>query len=134
MLIEKDLQKIFSQLAVVDSVNIPYDGSQIMVQLLDQSSAFSLTTLIYEGSNYIPLSVRSSLSQKSPFSHPSSLLTSFSVDEQHYQVKLQYYGQRRQLTASNFKNILEEFGSVAEEWRLYLDDQDKNDLVHVPIK
>ncbi len=130
MLIEKDLKKIFSQLTIANTVSIPYRNSEIMVHLTDNNAKFCLTTLVYEGLNYIPPSVRSSLSRKSPFSH-SPLSTSLSVDEQHYQIQLQYLGQIKQLTQSNFTKIIEDFGAIAEQWRKYLDDQDKNDLVYV---
>jgi hypothetical protein len=133
MLIEKDIKKIFSQLAVVNAVDVPFDGSQIMVRLMDNASKLSLTALIYEGSDYIPPSVRSCLSRKSPFFN-SMILTSLTVDEQHFQIRLQYLGQMKSLTQADFKQLLEDFGSIAEKWRLYLDDHDKNDLVYVRAK
>jgi hypothetical protein len=62
------------------------------------------------------------------------MLTFFTVDEQNYQVKINYLGHAHQLNQHSFKETLEDFGSMAEKWRLYLDDHDKNDLVYVRVK
>lgn len=133
MLVEKDIQQILSQLASGDSIKIPFDGSDIMIRVIDEASKLSLTAFVYEGKNYIPNSVRQCLSRKSPFFHPS-ILTFLTVDEQHFQVKLNYLGQAQPLDHHNFKELLEDFGFMAEKWRLYLDEHDKNDLIHVRVK
>jgi hypothetical protein len=133
MLIEKDIQQILSQLACGNSIKVPFDGSDIMIRIIDEASKLSLTALIYDGDNYIPTSVRRCLSHKSPFFHPS-ILTFLTVDEQKFQIKLNYLGQAESLTHHHFKKLLEEFGLIAEKWRLYLDDHDKNDLIYVRVK
>lgn len=133
MLIEKDIQQILSQLAGGDSIKVPFDGSDIMVCIIDEASKLSLSTLVYEGTNYIPSGVRNCLSRKSPFFHPS-VLTFFTIDEKNFQIKLNYLGQVRSLTQNDFKELLEEFGIIAEKWRVYLDDRDQNDLVYVKVK
>ena len=133
MLIEKDIQQILSQLAGGDSIRVPFDGSDITIRTIDETSKLSLTALVYDGGNYIPSSVRLCLSRKSPFFHPS-ILTFLTVDEQNFQIKLNYLGQAQSLTHHHFKELLEEFGLIAEKWRLYLDDHDKNDLVYVRVK
>lgn len=132
MLIEKDIQKMLSQLAGGDSLQVAFDGSNIMIRFIDGASKLSLTALIYEGDNYIPSGVRHCLSHKSPFSHPT-LRTYFTVDEDRYQVTLNYLGYA-ELTQNHFKELLEDFGLIAEKWRLYLDEHDRNDLVHVRVK
>jgi hypothetical protein len=133
MLIEKDIQQILSQLAGGDLIKVPFDGSDIMVRIVDEASKLSLTTLVYQGGNYIPASVRRCLSRKSPFFHPS-MRTFFTVDEQNFQVRLNYLGQAQPLDHEHVKELLEDFGLLAEKWRLYLDDHDKNDLVYVRVK
>lgn len=133
MLIEKDIQQILNQLAGGDSIKVPFDGSTIMIRVIDNASKLSLTALVYEGGNYIPSSVRRCISHKSPFFHPS-ILTYLTVDEQRFQVSLNYLGHAQSLTHHSFKEILEEFGLIAEKWRLYLDDHDKNDLIYVKVK
>lgn len=133
MLVEKNIQQILDQLACGDSINVPFDGSNIMVRTIDDASKLSLTALVYEGGNYIPNSVRRCLSRKSPFFHPS-IFTFLTVDEQRFQVKLNYLGQAQSLNHQKFKELLEEFGLIAEKWRLYLDEHDKNDLIYVRVK
>ncbi len=132
MLIEKDIQKLLHQLASGDAFQVALDGSNIMIRFVDGSSKVSLSALVYEGDNYIPFSVRHSLSRRSPFSHPY-LLTYFTIDEDRYQVTLNYLGYT-ELTQNHLKELLEDFGLMAEKWRLYLDEHDRNDLVHVRVK
>lgn len=133
MLIEKNIQHILDQLASGDSLNVPFDGSTIKIRILDDASKLSLTALVYQGGNYIPSSVRRCLSHKSPFFHPS-MLTYLTVDEQRFQITLNYLGQAKSITRHDFKEILEEFGVIAEKWRSYLDDHDKHDLIYVRVK
>jgi hypothetical protein len=133
MLIEKDVQQMLNQLASGNPINIPFDGSSIMIRVIDSETKLSLSALVYEGSNYIPQSVRRCLSHKTPFFHPS-MLTFLTVDEQKFQISLNYLGHAQSLTSHHFKTLLEEFGEIAEKWRLYLDDHDKNDLLYVRVK
>lgn len=133
MLIEEDVQRILNQLASGDSINVPFDSSTIKIRVIDGDTKLSLSASVYQGENYIPTSVRGCLSQQSPLPHPS-ILTYLSLDEQHFEVRLNYIGQAQSLTRHRFKEILEEFGLIAEEWRYYLDDHDKKDLVHVRVK
>ncbi|CUI18018.1 conserved hypothetical protein [Candidatus Protochlamydia naegleriophila] len=133
MLIEKDIKKILNQLAGGDAIDVPFEGSDIRVRFLDDASKLSLTTSIYYGGNYIPSSVRRCLSHKSPFSHPS-IRTYLSIDEQQYQIYLNYLGHPDVLNQRQLKDLIEEFAQLAEQWRLYLDEHDKNDLVHVRVK
>lgn len=132
MLIEKDVQKILNQLAIGDSLKVAFDGLDIMVRFIDDSSKVSLSTLVYEGGNYIPASVRRCLSQSLIF-HPS-IRTYFTIDEQQFQIKLNYLGHAETLTHDHFKDLLEEFGLIAEKWRLHLDEHDRGDLVYVRVK
>lgn len=132
MLIEKDIQNLLNQLASGDSFQVALDGSNIMIRFLDGSSKLSLSALVYEGDNYIPSSVRHCLSHRSPFPHPY-LLTYFTVNEDRYQVTLNYLGYT-ELTQGHLKELLEDFGLMVEKWRLYLDEHDRNDLVHVRVK
>lgn len=133
MLVEKDIQQILSHLAAGDSIKIPYDGSDIVIRTIDDASKLSLTALVYDGGNYIPHSVRLCLSRKSPFFHPN-VLTFLTVDENYFQIKLNYLGHAQDINHQIFKELLEEFGLIAEKWRLYLEEHGKSDLIHVKIK
>ncbi len=133
MLIEEDIQRMLDQLAGGDSIKIAFDGSNIMIRLIDELSKLSLIALVYDGRNYIPTSVRRCLSHKSPFSH-SSMRTFLTIDEQQFQIKLNYLGHADSLTHHHFRELLEDFGLMAEKWRLYLDEHDKHDLIYVRVK
>ena len=133
MLVEKDVQQILGLLAEGDSIKVPFDGSDIVIRSIDEASKLSLSSLVFDGGNFIPHSVRNSLSHKAPFYHPT-IRTFLSVDEGNFQVKLNYLGQAEDLDHHHFKELLEEFGILAEKWRLYLEEHGKNDLVHVRVK
>lgn len=132
MLIEKDIKKLLEQLTHNEAINVAFDGSEIAIHVLDGASKLFLSTPVYSGGNYIPSSIRRCLSHKSPV-HQTYINTFLTVDEQHFQVNLNYVGRAKPLTHIQLKELLEEFGLIAEEWRLYLDENDKNDLVYVRI-
>ena len=71
MLIEKNIQHILNQLVEGNSVKVPFDGLNITVGIVDDSTKLSLSAPIYEGENYMPKSVRGCLSLKSPFLNSS---------------------------------------------------------------
>lgn len=133
MIVEKDLKKLFEELCCHDMGTISISGSPVTVRVFDQGSKLALATEVYNGGNYIPQSVRRCLLQKPPF-RPAVIKTYLNVDENNYQISLNYLGPVDQISEPKFRDILEEFSWLAEEWRLFLDEHDKNDLVHVRVK
>lgn len=132
MLIDKDIKRILSQVSGDEPVHIPVDGMDITIRFMDDSSKLFLSTPVYYGGNYIPSSVRNCLSDKI-FSSLTTLRTYLKVDEHQFQVTLNYVGITESLSSMHLKELLEEFGLIAEKWRLYLDEHDKNDLVYVRV-
>lgn len=130
---KEELKKLFHQLVREDMAQIELGGSNIFVRILDNVSTFSLTTQVYFGGNFIPKSVRRCLSQKAPFVH-EKIKTNLSIDEANFKIFLNYLGTLDNLNGEKFKELLEDFSWLADEWRLYLDEHDKNDLVHVRVK
>lgn len=130
MLAQKELRKLFNQLLEKEIAHVELGGSNITIRFLVDESKFILTTSVYFGGNYIPNSVRKCLSSSTPFvkEHMKTYLT---VDEGKFQIDLNYIGTLDSMNGEKFKNLLEEFSWLSEEWRLYLDDHDKNDIVHV---
>ena len=130
MLLEEAVQDLILHLLHHRRVQIPVNGSDIRVALCPAEETLALKTLIYQGSNYLPGSVRQSCmnEKQGPF---SSLLTQLSVDEESFQVFLHYVGSTSELEQDSFLHLLEDFSHLAEQWRLYLDDQDRRDLVYV---
>lgn len=133
MLVEKEIKKLFQQLLQDDVVHINVGRSDITVRVFDHASKLSLSTPVYEGGNFIPKSVRvASLSKVVPFAR-DDLKTYLSIDEQSYQVALNYLGRLENFHNDSFKDLLEGFSGLADDWRLFLDEHDKNDLVHVHV-
>ena len=133
MLVEKSVQQILDQLADGELIKIPFDGSNVMVNIIDEASKLSMTTAVFEGDNYIPKSVRDCLSCKSPFSHPA-VRTFLTLDEHNFQVRLHYLGHAEDLDHRHFIELLEQFGVIAEKWRHYLEQHGNNDLIYVRVK
>lgn len=134
MLLEKDLKKLFSQLIHNDVGTITLGNSDVKIRVFDKASKIALSSLVYTGSNFIPSSVRKSIRQSTPFQRQTKIKTSLSIDEDNFQIGLNYLGSLENLNNHTFKEVLEEFGWIADEWRLYLDENDKNDLIHVRVK
>jgi len=134
MLVEKDIKRILDQLGEKAAIKIAIDGSDIDIHVLEGATKLFLTTPVYSGGNYIPSSVRRCVSHKTPFPvSNSSLQTFLTIDEQHFQINLNYLGRAQPLAPIQLKEILEEFGWLAEKWRDYLDENDKNDLVYIRV-
>jgi hypothetical protein len=134
MLVEKkEFKKLFQKLIEEDTAHFNVGGSDIYIRVIDKASKLSLSTQVYFGGNFIPKSVRSCIVKQAPFSH-GSIKTYLTVDENHFQVYLNYLGKLDSLHSDSFKMLLEEFSWLADEWRLYLDEHDKHDLVYVHVK
>lgn len=135
MLAEKKLMHLLHSLSKEDEyATITIGDFDILVCVFDLSSKVSLQTPVYHGGNYIPKSVRQALSQKALFPRQSEILTHLTIDEKHFTVLLNYSGPLSESNRTSFKELLEEFSLIAEKWRDYLDEQDRNDLVYVPSK
>lgn len=132
MIIEKELKKLFHQLNEREAAQISLDGFDVCIRVLNNESKLSLSTVVYLGGNYIPGSVRNCISLKNPFSH-SIMHTSLSIDEDTFQIHLNYLGLLENVNTQKFIDLLEEFTHIAQEWKSFLDDHDKNDLVYVRI-
>lgn len=133
MIIEKDLKKLFSQLLHEKSARIDVSGSNVTVKVTDHGDKLTLSTPVYSGGNYIPKSVRDSLKENTPFKK-YVIDTFLSVNEGKYEVVLNYLGQTESLNAQVFINLLEEFGWLAQEWKIFLDERGGNDLIYIPVK
>lgn len=133
MLLEKDIKKILGHVAEKEPIQIALDGSDILLSFVDNGSKLSLATVVYSGGNYIPASVRSCVSNKSVH-FGSPLKTSLSINEPQFQINLRYLGSADALTSGELKETLEQFGVLAEKWRLFLEENDRNDLIYIRAK
>lgn len=126
----KDLKELLNSLVDNQSNSISIGGFECIVRLFDESSKFSISTVVFFGGNYIPKIVRKCLIEKPPF--PSSSIKAYCIiDEAKFQVILRYLAVSDHLTCQSFEEILEEFICLAEKWYDYLDETGKKDLIHV---
>ena len=129
MLLKSDINKLMKELTQASIAMIEFGGSSITVKASDQSK-ISLSTPVYFGGNYIPKSVRACVKQTSPFQiYP--IRTDLIIDEENFRIYLNYLGDLNALNNHHFIDVLEDFSSLAEKWREYLDEHDHNDLVYV---
>ena len=134
MLIAKDIKKLFGELNLQEDTYVTVDGSDILIHFEQEKLNLSLRTTVYNGGNYIPSSVRHCLSHRFPH-HYQSIDTYLTLDELNFQIQLNYKNKTNEpLSLSLFKELLEEFGSIAEMWRARLDEHDRNDLVYVKVR
>lgn len=136
MLMKKDIKKLYNQLIHQEIAQIALDGNEITIRVFEDASKLSFSTPVYLGGNFIPKSVRLCVNKHihTPFKSSLMDMLSLTIDENNFQVDLHYVGQLENLNDIRFVDLLEEFSFAADEWRLFLDEHDKNDLVHVRVK
>lgn len=130
MIVEKELRKLLHQLIKEEIAQIVLGGSEVTVHVFDNNTKIFLSSSVYFGGNFIPKSVRLSL-EKRPSFQDGHLNSYLSIDEENYRISLNYVGGLEHLNKRMFVDLLEEFSWLADEWRLYLDEHDKHDLIHV---
>lgn len=133
MIIEKELRKLLHRLIKDEIAQITLGGSDVCVHVYDNATKISLSSPVYFGGNFIPLSVRNCLTKK-PLFERGHITTYLHLDETSRQISLNFVGSLEHLNKRMFIDLLEEFSWLADEWRLYLDEHDKNDLIHVRVK
>jgi len=133
MIVESDIKKLLDSLALQEVAQVSFGGTDILIRVFDDSTKLALTTPIYVGGNFIPLSVREGLKSKPPFDKVP-FETTLHVDEDGFQISLNFVGSLDFHGGHHFVSLLEDFSWLAGEWRHYLDGHDKRDLVHVRHK
>lgn len=133
MIIEKEFRRLVHQLIKEEVAQINLGNSEVTVHVFDNATKISLASSVYFGGNFIPKSVRTSLDKKPPFHDKAHITTYFTVDEENFRILINYLGGLEHLNKRMFIDLLEEFSFLADEWRLFLDEHDKNDLIHVRV-
>lgn len=133
MLVENELKKLFDELKLAKSTQFSLNGFNVTLKILEYPSKLYLGTIVYFGGNYIPKSVRNCISRKPAFDQ-SIINTYLTVDENQFQIALNFTGDITPLTSYKFKSLIEEFAFLAQEWQQYLDENDRNDLVYIRAK
>lgn len=133
MIVEKELRKLLHQLIKEETAHIKLGDSDVTVHIFDNATKIYLSSLVYFGGNFIPKSVREGILKKPRFDD-GHLPSTFALDEERFRISLNYVGRLDHLKKRMFIDLLEEFSVLADEWRLYLDDHDKQDHIHVRAK
>lgn len=131
MLAHKELQKVYQNLLSQNYAQLFINGSDITLTIFDDSSKISLTTPVYFGGNYIPNSVRVAIKKHPPFEKYQSIKTSLTINEDDFRIFLNYLDTTEALNNEKFTHLLEDFCHIAEEWRIYLEEHDKEDLIYI---
>lgn len=129
MLIENDIKKLLSDLNHYHVAEISYAGSNLTLKIWEEGRKLSLSAPVYWGGNYIPPSVRACMKKRAPFDE-GLIATFLTVDEERFEITLNYVG----ALVPQLGELVEEFTFLASQWREWLDEHDKNDLVHVRVK
>lgn len=115
-----------------DFAEIQIGESLIQLVSLDGSTRLSLKTNVYQGENYLPQSVRAAMDHKFP--QARKIRTSLSLEEQTFNIYLNYLGGLEGISKRDFRSLLTEFAIIADEWRQWFDEHDFKDRIHVKKK
>lgn len=131
MVVQQEVQKLFQNLAYREAAFITVGSVEILVRSIEDGKQLVITTPIYSGGNYIPSKVRHAValnSIQSKLIHPKLI-----IDEDKFEIYLRYTADKPEISLEALKEDLEEFAWLAEEWRIILDEEDRNDRVHIVI-
>ena len=128
---QQDLKKIFHDLMTQKKGQVFLCSKDMTLRVFDDGSKLSMSCPVYFGSNYIPASVRDAIKKNPPFGSQFSLKTYFTSDEENYRIFLNYIGSTEELTNLKFFHLMKEFEFMVEEWRIFLDEHDKQDLIYI---
>lgn len=132
MLVKHELEKMLSKLLEENYAQLHFEGLDLTLKILDQKQNFSLSTPVYFGGNYIPMSVRKSLREAGGVH--KNIETSLDLDESKFTISLNYTGMLHSGNKEEFKYLIEEFAHQAHEWREFFDEHDKHDLIYIYSK
>ena len=132
MIVNKELVKLLHQLVKDETAQIKLGDSNITVNVFENGTKIFLSSPVYCGDNFLPGSIREGLNKR-PDLQQEHIKTYFSIEEEAYQVRLSYIGCLDHLNKRMFIDLLEEFSWLSDEWRIFLEGQDKKDLIYVRI-
>jgi hypothetical protein len=130
---EGKYKALLHEVKAKESTVVTIGGIPVSIQMLDKYSKLALSASVYEGGNYIPQSVRKCLTQKKMFPF-ATIKTFLRINEVDFNISLHYIGPADLENGYQLKDVIEEFTILADEWRLYLDEHDRHDLIHVRTK
>lgn len=124
------IQTLLNSLMLNKKTNLEFNGFNLSFELVEQDEEIHFSTSVYDGDNYVPPSVRSAIGEKVPFKD-NSFSSFLTIDENQFKVVLHHLEPAKNIQPSTFYYQLDHFCFLAEEWRDYLDRNDKRDLIYV---
>jgi len=128
MLPESEIEEIVFQLFMNLETNIVVDGEHLSMSLSKDMKRLKLSTVIFRGDNFIPLSIRRALRAETIF-NISLISTTFSIDEATHEISLTFTQNLDESGLEDFDEWLEDYFWIAREWRFILEKYGKEDLV-----
>jgi hypothetical protein len=132
MITDNQIPSIIETLMKDNSAVVAIEGMSMRLSLWNDGQIIHLSTPVYHGENYIPPSVKDAIKQ--PFAISSERFeASFKLDETTCFISLESLGTWAE-TAEDLKLMLYEFASFAEEWKNWLNEKGKGDLLPIYLK
>jgi hypothetical protein len=133
----QEYKKIYQKLMQESVAEIVVGGFNITIRIYDNARKFSLITDVYSGGNYIPKSVRECMTKHPNLTRDNPripLKTFVTLDEPNFRIYLNYLGLFEGMNNESFRSVMDDFSWQAEQWRIFLDENDKKDLIYVRVK
>lgn len=110
-------------------------GQPLTFHISQHVNKYLISVPVYQGINYIPLSVYQSIYGPTPFDPADfpNVHTYLKIDEDKFQINLYYLGNIEDLSLQKLDGILEDFLCMADEWRRFLEERGQQDLVPIYV-
>lgn len=133
MVQKEESREAFSRLSSRRPFTFGKESEAVTLRPIDFGFKVHCSTIVYQGDQFIPQSVRSASS--TPLQEPQKTIHPWlSVNEQHYQISLHYIFEFFNKTADDLHDVVSQFEDTAIKWREIFEEHDRQDLVHIPIQ
>lgn len=123
------IRDLIAELKLKQRADITFQGKSIHLEMIEDGEKIHFLASVYEGGDYIPPSVRNGIKQRVPF-QDRSFPAYLTIDEERFEIHLHHDEPGRVSTGALFSQI-DRFSFLAEEWREFLDQNGRGDLIHV---
>jgi hypothetical protein len=132
MLSGNELEELVFQLFMDLEANVIVNGEQLRITLSKDMKELKLSTIVFHGDDFVPLSVRKAIKAKSIF-NISLITTQLAIDESNHDVRLEFTQNLDESGFEGFEEWLEDYFWIASEWRYILEKHGREDLVFVYV-
>ncbi len=133
MITKEEVKTAHARLLTLRIARIGNAAHGLFLQPVDLGSKLHLSTVVYRGDKYIPISVRESVNFHLETDY-NQIHTWLSLDEELFQITLHHIGMFSNVGLEELYEIVSEFEDAAFKWREIFDEKDRQDLIHVPLQ